>query len=368
MRICDIAIIGGGIAGSLIAYTLKKEFKTILVFDKRGIAKGGSGAAGAFISPKIGKGSTLQTLTNNSFLEAISFYKNNFPNFFNQTGVLRVPKDSEDNLKFNSYKPYLQKPYLEYSKEKISSIGLNILFDSIFFKKAGVCEAQPLCNSLLEDIEFKKEEIISLKKEKNNWILNNFYIAKKVILATGYETNLIDIDYMGIKGTWGSRGDFKTSKSLNISLHQNFSISASKNQIVKIGATHEKEIKKYKNCESIILDDLKEKASKTLLDSNLELKEIFCGMRSGSKDYFPLVGKIVDVSFMLKTYPKIKKGAKPNLKYLENIYILNGLGGRGFVFSPLMAKYLKYLILEEKETPKEINPDRLFLKWCRKLN
>ncbi len=90
-------------------------------------------------------------------------------------------------------------------------------------------------------------------------------------------------------------------------------------------------------------------------------------MRAGSKDYFPLVGKVIDVPKMLDTYPKIVRGAKPDLQYVENLYVLNGLGGRGFVFAPLMAKILADYISEDITLDARINPDRLFFKWARKL-
>jgi len=89
-------------------------------------------------------------------------------------------------------------------------------------------------------------------------------------------------------------------------------------------------------------------------------------MRAGSKDYFPLVGQVIDVPYMLETYPAITRGTKPKLKHINNLYVLNGLGGRGFVFAPLMAKILAEHIVESKELDKRVNPDRLFLKWCRR--
>jgi tRNA 5-methylaminomethyl-2-thiouridine biosynthesis bifunctional protein len=101
--------------------------------------------------------------------------------------------------------------------------------------------------------------------------------------------------------------------------------------------------------------------------SDLKLKKTYCGMRAGSKDYFPLVGRVIDVPYMLENYPTIVRGAKPELKYVDNLYVLNGLGGRGFVFAPLMAKLLAEHIIEDKALDKRVNPDRLFLKWCRKL-
>ena len=45
----------------------------------------------------------------------------------------------------------------------------------------------------------------------------------------------------------------------------------------------------------------------------------------------------------------------------------NGLGGRGFVFAPMMAQMLAEYMIEEKNLDDRVNPDRLFYKWVRKL-
>jgi tRNA 5-methylaminomethyl-2-thiouridine biosynthesis bifunctional protein len=133
-----------------------------------------------------------------------------------------------------------------------------------------------------------------------------------------------------------------------------------------LGATHEKEVKEPIPCQEEQAMLLKEKASSLIDTSDLELKEMFCGMRAGSKDYFPLVGKVIDVPFMLDTYPAVSRGAKPEMKYLDHLYVCNGLGGRGFVFAPLMAEMLAECIVENKDVDSRVDPDRLFLKWCRK--
>jgi len=91
-------------------------------------------------------------------------------------------------------------------------------------------------------------------------------------------------------------------------------------------------------------------------------------MRAGSKDYFPLVGGVIGVDKMFEKYPKITRGERIRepIDMVEGLYILNGLGGRGFVFAPLMAKLLAEHIVEGKEIDSRVNPNRLFLKWCRK--
>jgi tRNA 5-methylaminomethyl-2-thiouridine biosynthesis bifunctional protein len=190
--------------------------------------------------------------------------------------------------------------------------------------------------------------------------------AKNIVLATGYQNDLFDMRYMGVKGTWGTRGDFRSQLPMKVSMHQSMSVSANIDGIIRLGATHEKGIKEPRACEEAQALSLKEKASSMVDTSDMELVETFCGMRAGSKDYFPLVGRVIDVPTMLETYPTIVRGAKPELKYIDNLYICNGLGGRGFVFGPLMAKVLADLIVDDKEVDDRVNSDRLFLKWCRK--
>jgi tRNA 5-methylaminomethyl-2-thiouridine biosynthesis bifunctional protein len=90
-------------------------------------------------------------------------------------------------------------------------------------------------------------------------------------------------------------------------------------------------------------------------------------MRAGCRDYFPIVGSVIDVSYMLKHYPSLQKGSKAPLKYIKNLYVFNGLGGRGFVFAPMMAEVLASHITKGREIDTRVCADRLFLKWCRKL-
>jgi len=70
----------------------------------------------------------------------------------------------------------------------------------------------------------------------------------------------------------------------------------------------------------------------------------------------------------LEENPKLPRGMrlKEEPKKMENLYVCNGLGGRGFVFAPLMGKMLAESIVDGKEVDQRVNPDRLFLKWCRK--
>jgi len=368
MKIYDVIVVGAGIAGCSSAYFLKQRGLNVLVVDRAGVAAmGGSSAAGAFVSPKIGNGSALQTLTNEAFAFAKSFYLEHFPEYFKQTGVIRIPKDKKDALNFAKYETFNDAKREWIDEANLEEIGIKKSFESFLFNEAGVCDAPKICKAFLEGIDYQQYEVESLVYEKSLWVLGA-YRAKKLVLATGYENKFFDMRYMGVKGTWGSRGDYETSLDLDVSMHKKISISANIEGIVKIGATHEKEVDVCVTCNGKPLKELFEVASEMVDTSDFKLKETFCGMRSGSKDYFPLLGRVISVNEMLERYPKLPKGQKLKEEptKMENLYVCNGLGGRGFVFAPMMGKMLADNIVDGKEIDKRVNPDRLFLKWCRK--
>ena len=366
----DIAIIGAGVAGVCSAWFLKEANIKVLLIDKSSyVASGGSGAAGAFISPKIGKGGSLQELTNRAFEFAVEFYSHYFFEYFHHTGVLRVAKDSDDAKKFDIYKEFNHKPYQEYDKDKLHSLGIDST-RGFFFPQAGDCDAMRLCEAMAKGIDYKQMHVKSIKKYNNRWSIlsdKESIEAKRVILATGYESNLFDMRYMGIKGLWGSRGDYYTNNKIDITIHKDFTLSSSRDGYIKIGATHIKSPNPCMLCSGKPLKSLEEKAKNLYPNLDIKLKRTLCGMRSTSRDHYPLVGPIINVESMLSKYPKLYKGAKVELEYLDNIYILNGLGGRGFVFAPLMAKILSEYITKNIQIPSHINPDRLFYKWVRRL-
>ena len=368
MKIYDAIVVGAGIAGCSSAYFLKEKGLDVLVLDRSGVAAtGGSSAAGAFVSPKIGKGSPLQSLTNEAFEFAKDFYLENFPQHFSQTGVVRIPKDSADATKFREYEKFNHSKRELIDDTTLLNLGITQHHNSFLFNEAGVCDAPKMCQALIENIPYEQYEVKSLTYENGLWKIGD-YRAKKLILATGHENRFFDMRYMGVHGTWGTRGDYESDIELDVSMHQKISISANIKGIVKIGATHDKEVNVCMRCDGKPLAEIFKIASRMVNTSDFRLKETFCGMRSGSKDYFPLVGEVIDTSTMLKEYPKLSRGLKlkDEPKKIDNLYVCNGLGGRGFVFAPLMGKMLADSIVDGKKIDERVNPDRLFLKWCRK--
>ncbi len=365
----DTIIIGAGIAGSTAAFMLQRAGEDVVLIDRSSIpASGGSGAAGAFVSPKIGKGGPLQQLTNEAFAFAHMFYREHTPEHFTASGVVRIPKNPDDAERFTLYESHNYPVYERWNQEDLAARGIEDALGGFYFPEAGDCDAQAVCRTLASGIDFVQLDVRRLSRAGEVWRIegaDRTLEAARVVLATGYQNELIDMRYMGIRGLWGSRGDYGTSTTLPVSLHKSLSVSSTRQGRVKIGATHVKHTDPCLVCNGQPLADIFDGASELVDTSDFTLLETFCGMRSTSRDHVPVVGEVIDVSRMLQECPAIVRGATAPLQHIANLFVLNGLGGRGFVFAPLMAQWLTARIVSGCPIPDRVHPDRLFYKWAR---
>lgn len=111
------------------------------------------------------------------------------------------------------------------------------------------------------------------------------------------------------------------------------------------------------------------KANDIKVLNDVKVLDVKIGARASSVDYFPMVGKLVDAEKSFEKYPHLKNGFQiknENLQMIENLYILNGVGGRGFVLSPYLAYVLVENIFNNKKIEEEITTFRLFKRWAKK--
>ena len=89
-----------------------------------------------------------------------------------------------------------------------------------------------------------------------------------------------------------------------------------------------------------------EKANDIKLIHEPKVVDVKIGPRASSVDYFPMVGKLVDSKKTLEEFPHLKNGSHIKdemISTIDNLYVLNGVGGRGYVLSPYLAKNLEHL-------------------------
>ncbi len=378
MKIYDYLIIGAGSAGCNIAHLLNKHGKKIAVVDREGIAGGASGAAGAFLSPLPGKKNLYNSFVNESLNFSLDFYEKLIPNEIEKKGVLRVP-----NSNFNDTK--LQNNYIKYeyfNNEKLQKISKNFKdIDGYFYGNAAVLEPLKICKKLLEDCDFYKKNISELVFKDGVYEVGDLK-AKNIILAQGVNTSLVDIPYMKISPMFGLRIDAKTTTKIPFNIHKSISISTNKDDgTISIGATGQRHDEKDMKCETtcdkcafyINTDEAQIKtlliqANELIKLDNLEVVKVYKGARASIKSYFPTIGKTIDYKESLKQHPTIKNGTKipeESLIYYKNLYIINALGSRGFVFAPYLAKLLSENIINDISIPKELSCQKLFFKMAR---
>ncbi len=371
----DVAIIGAGINGSAIAYELTQKGKRVALFDMQGVASGGSGAAGAFISPKFSKEGELKELIHDAFVYSMRFYENNFAHLLKKSPLLHIAKDEKDSQTLKYYKQHTDLELKTPPDDLLKNLQAQALKQESVFLEAGVVHAKLMCEALSKSATFFHQEVKSLVYDDGSWIINETYAAKDVVLATGAYETLLPEPYIELRGVWGHRIDIKTTTHNNFSIHQFVSISPEIDGVTAIGATHNVHYHPQKNQEPYDIEagreELLQKALKTIELENIEIIKDYTGLRSGSFDYMPLIGQMVMSKETLECCKKqirVKKPDFSNFVYYPNLYMINGNGGYGFVLAPYLAKILSEKILSNKEISQRVSPARFFARWAKKLS
>ena len=334
----DVGIIGAGINGSSVAYEFLKQNKKVILFDQDTIASGGSGAAGAFISPKFASSGELKDLLDEAFTYSMHFYEKNFPHLFTKAPLIHTEQDNSQSFTIES----------------------------------GMVNAEAMCKALCEGVEFIQLQVESLVYEDEIWIIDNTYKCKHIVLATGAYKQIIKEPYIQIRGIWGHRIDIKTKTQNKNILHQFVSISPSKDGVISIGATHDVHYHPQTARQAYDIQtgrkELLEKASRMINLEDIEIIRDYTGLRSGSVDYMPLLGSLVASKETLEKGLRLdtKKIDYDTFKYYPSLYMINGNGGYGFVLAPYLAKVLSEHILHAKEINKRLSPARFFHRWAKK--
>ncbi|MDD2781736.1 FAD-binding oxidoreductase [Sulfuricurvum sp.] len=369
----DVIIIGAGINGCCSAYTLAQAGLNVALIDQDGIAAGGSGAAGAFISPKISKAGELKGIMGEAHAEALHFYTTNFPQFTLVKPLLHIANSPQEGEKVESFK---HETHIKHSniphKIQILLSDEAINTPSIYFDIGAVVDAQGVCHAMVEGIDFYPRKVENLIHHDGTWQIGDLN-AKHLVLAIGAYPKLLPIDYVGLRGIWGHRIDIETSTHIPCILHHHVSISLTSNAgVVAIGATHDVHYSPFSG-EPYDREQgraqLLEKASKTLKLNNINIINDYTGLRSGSNDYLPMLGSLVDAEAVLQKYPHLRHGERVDpseYTYYPNLTMINGSGGYGFVLAPYLAKRLKEFIAEGKEINPVLSPSRFFPRWAKR--
>ncbi|MHC3994557.1 NAD(P)/FAD-dependent oxidoreductase [Thiomicrolovo sp. ZZH C-3] len=368
----DTAIIGAGINGCATAYFLTQGGEKVALIDREGIAAGGSGAAGAFVSPKFSKGGPLKALMEEGYRFSLDFYERHFPELIRVAPLIHFAKYEDENEKVRAFKETTTLPMLATMPEAPLTAEAEA-FEHVVLARSGLVNAQAVCARLAEGSDFILDDINIIKYHEGLWSVGAIR-AKRVVLATGAYRPVVTMPHIVLRAVWGHRVDIRTSTPLPCHLHQYVSIAATgADGEGAIGATHD--VHYDPQTATAPYDyaagraELLEKAAKTVRLENIEVVKDYTGLRSGSNDYYPLVGRVADAEASVQAVPGLLKGDKTDaasLVYHPGLYMINGTGGYGFVMGPLLAKTLADALLEGRQIPEALDPTRFLYRWAKR--
>ena len=369
----DVIIIGAGINGCMSAYYLHHGGLRVALVDASHIASGGSGAAGAFISPKISKAGVLKEVMTQAHTEALTFYSQHFPHCTLQKPLLHITKSAEEATTLRQFKQETQ-----LHSTSIDEATWNLLTpqahtsEAVYLSEGAVVDAQKVCHALVEGIDFYPFKVDQLRQEEHEWGIGHLR-AKHVIVAIGAYPKLLPLPYLTLRGIWGHRIDIQTSTPLQTILHHFVSISPTSHEgVIAMGATHDVHFSPFDDRIYDVETGRKElltKASQTLDLKEVKILRDYTGLRSGANDYLPILGTLVDAAATLARHPHLQHGKKVAPKeyvYYPNLIMINGSGGYGFVLAPYLAKRLKEYLVDKKPLDERLSPSRFFPRWAKK--
>jgi len=237
----------------------------------------------------------------------------------------------------------------------------------VCLKNNAVVEAKDICEAMLEGIDIVYEKVQELKFSEGFYCLAGIK-AKKIVLCTGAYEAVVDEEYISLRRIYGQRCEVKSSTHMHASLHHEVSVSVTKkNGNISIGASHYLDEKEVPDDE-VGANELIKLAEKSIALEDIEVLNVLTGMRAGSNDYLPLLGPLVDTSRSLALDTSALKGNKEaKLAMLQNVYIMNGVGGYGFVLAPYLASLLCEHLVENKALPAFLEPKRFYYRYAKKL-
>ncbi len=346
MKEIDYIIVGQGLAGSVLAYSLIQENQKVLVVDEEAESSSSRVAAG-LCNPVVFKRLTKSWMIDEVLPLAKEFYQKQEAllndQFYFDVPIYKLFVDEKEQSfwKQKSNEPHLfdwinHKVEYPFDKEKMMyPFGASKTLQSGFLKTANWLEK-------FKHYLIEKESYINMKfdydkiKFSENAVVWNDYSAKKIIFCEGYQSIYNPyFDWLPFKLT---KGEVLTVKFKNLKIDH----AINKGVFVlpfegeyKLGATYnwdQIDNKSTKEGETELI-----KRAKRFINDEIITVEHKAGVRPTVSDRRPLLG----------IHPE---------QY--QLAVFNGMGTKGVMLAPYFAEKMVQFLLKNKKISPEANINR----------
>lgn len=344
----DFVIVGQGLAGSVLAYSLWKQGQSVMILDNPSLASS-SKVAGGIYNPVTGKKLTktwmaddlfpflasfyteLESVLNDHFFYPLPIYRP-----FSNTQIQEVFKQEGATDGFTGFgtvdfqgDAYQELVQYELGGVTTSHSGWLDLpkmlkaFRTFFLEKGMLKEIQLNLDNVLPEHLVYEDETIQLR-------------FKKLIFCEGdHARNNPFFSWLPFTSVKGEVLTVKIAYNFDEIINQGVFVIPLGNQTYRVGATYS-----WHSLDGIPTENAKEELLtkyKKLMKPTCEVIEHLAGVRPATKDRRPFLGQ----------HPKFSQLA-----------IFNGLGSKGVSLAPYFAKEMTDFLVAEKELNPEVNINR----------
>ncbi|WP_378186473.1 NAD(P)/FAD-dependent oxidoreductase [Aquimarina sp. W85] len=331
----DYIIVGFGLSGLAFAEQLVEEGKTFVVYEN--YSQRSSRVAGGLFNPVVLKRFTLAWDAFEHMKTAIPYYRKledklHFKIVYDLPILRRFTTIEEQNQWFEACDKPILSAFMSPNLVKNTNSSLQVPFQYGCVRQTGRIAINQLLETYLADLENKallhQESFDHTALEINEFgVSYKTMKAKHVVFAEGFGVH--DNPFFNHLPILGNKGEYLIIESeelkLNLAVKAAIFIIPLGNNLYKVGATYNAMDK----TSNITLASRKEIEKKLAIFVRCKYKVIdqVAGIRPTVKDRKPIIG----------THP-----------VYPSLHILNGLGSRGILTSPSVARSL-YRAIEYKD-------------------
>lgn len=370
-----VAVVGAGIAGACMASALRLSGVEVTVIDRHmGPAGEASGNPAGLIQPRPGGGNpAYERLQTSAYFHAVRMYDtlaSKHPVWRGHRGVLSFARDPSFLQRHGQWLEDggLPKTHgISVSASDVTDIaGIDLQAAAAWFPQAGTIDPVTICQALLaETPALYGQAVCKLVRAEGRWLLLDvnegiLFEADAIVLANGFSASQLcpeyEIPLYAKRGQISFMEATEQSEKLRVGLSYGGYATPlygdGANRCHTLGATYQQ----WPDFESsawhgVSLDDHQENL--THMDVRLPgLRKIMAGsilggratLRTTTTDHLPVVGAVYNPDAFRRDYHDLRHGKPahhyPDATHTPGLYILSGLGSRGFALAPLLAKVL----------------------------
>ena len=377
-----VSIIGGGIASACTAYALTKQGIDVTLYCKdTSLAQGGSSNAIGALYPLLHQQKDdISAFYQQAFWRARALYtevsEQGFSFAHQWCGLLEVSyketlvKRQQAFEKLNTWPKDLI--HGVNAKQASGHANLDLPYGGLFMPNAGWISPQELVKSIfnaaksttrlkiLTDTHITKiRQVANTTSNENctSWSLmsnqGEFNASVLVICGGADAIEIEQLKSLPLTATRGQVTCMTSNKQINklstVICHKGYLTPENKG-IHCIGATFQKNDtnittnKADDNYNLTMLDKCLPELSSTIDWQEQDISSSKARLRCMSQDHLPLVGAVPDIKEHIHAYPHLAKDKNWKYSqaapYIDNLYVLLGLGARGLCSAPLSADIL----------------------------